>query len=159
MGKRVGLLLLIGLTLSPSRASADITAFFGITPTPATRVAKGIAVGAGLLIVAFEFEYSNTNEDEVELAPGLRTGMGNVLLQTPLAIGGFQPYVTVGGGAYRETIGERQETSFAGNVGGGVKISIAGPLRLRLDYRVFNLSGDPLESRVHRIYAGANLKF
>ena len=159
MGKRVGLLLLIGLTLSPSRASADITAFFGTTPTPATRVAKGIAVGAGLLIVAFEFEYSNTNEDEVELAPGLRTGMGNVLLQTPLAIGGFQPYVTVGGGAYRETIGERQETSFAGNVGGGVKISVAGPLRLRLDYRVFNLSGDPLESRVHRIYAGANLKF
>jgi len=159
MGTRVGLFLLLGLSLLPSPASADITAFVGSTTTPASRVAKGIAAGAGLLIVAFEFEYSDTSEDVAESAPSLRTGMGNVLLQTPLAVGGFQPYLTTGAGLYRERLGERQETSVGLNAGGGVKVSLFGPLRLRLDYRVFTLRGDPLNSRVHRVYAGANLRF
>ena len=85
--------------------------------------------------------------------------MGNVLLQTPVAIAGFQPYFTTGAGGYRESLGDRQETNVGVNVGGGVKISIIGPLRLRLDYRVVSLRGDALHSEVHRWYAGANLKF
>ncbi len=159
MGTRVGFLLLLGLCLLPSTASADITAFLGSTPTPANRAVKGVAAGAGLLVVAFEFEYATTGEDPVASAPSLRTGMGNVLIQTPLAIGGVQPYLTTGGGIYRERLADRQETSVGLNVGGGVKVSIAGPLRLRLDYRVFTLRGDPLNARVHRVYAGANLRF
>ena len=35
-----------------------------------------------------------------------------------------------------------QETGFGTNVGGGVKIDLVGPLRLRLDYRVFKLTDD-----------------
>ncbi len=147
------------LLLLPSRAFADITAFLGSTPTPANRAVKGIAAGAGLIIVAFEFEYATTGEDALDDAPSLRTGMGNVLLQTPVAIGGLQPYLTTGAGLYRERLGDRQETSIGMNAGGGVKISIAGPLRLRLDYRVFTLKGDALNARVHRVYAGANLRF
>jgi hypothetical protein len=85
--------------------------------------------------------------------------MGNVLLQTPFAIVGLQPYLTTGGGAYRETLGTREETQFAFNTGGGVKVSLIGPLRARLDYRVFKLHGEPLHDVVHRIYAGINLKF
>ena len=27
------------------------------------------------------------------------------------------------------------------NVGGGVKVNLAGPLRLRFDYRIFTLAG------------------
>jgi hypothetical protein len=159
MGIRGGLALVIGLCLLPSQASADITAFLGATPTPANRGVKGVAVGAGLLIVAFEFEYANVTEDPIASAPALRTGMGNVLIQTPLTIAGFQPYLTTGGGLYRERLGERQETSVGLNAGGGVKMSIAGPLRLRLDYREFTLRGDPMHSRVRRFYAGANVKF
>jgi hypothetical protein len=45
------------------------------------------------------------------------------------------------------------------NVGGGVKVSVAGPLRLRFDYRVFTLQGDPRHSKPQRFYAGVNLKF
>jgi hypothetical protein len=45
------------------------------------------------------------------------------------------------------------------NVGGGVKVNLAGPLRLRFDYRVFTLQGDPLHSNPQRFYAGLNLKF
>jgi hypothetical protein len=142
-----------------SSAFADVTAFVGVTPTPAMRAAKGFSIGSGFLIVAFEFEYSDTSEDLVEGAPALRTGMGNVLLQTPVAIHGVQPYFTTGGGLYRERLDTVSETSFGVNTGGGVKISLAGPIRARLDYRVFTLRGDPLYSTVHRLYAGLNIKF
>ena len=40
------------------------------------------------------------------------------------------------------------------NVGGGVKITLAGPLRVRVDYRLFTLRGSPRVSPVHRFYAG-----
>jgi hypothetical protein len=47
----------------------------------------------------------------------------------------------------------------ATNLGGGVKITLVGPIRARLDYRIFNLRGEPLHSTVHRVYAGFNLAF
>jgi hypothetical protein len=147
------------LTVSATPAFADATLFIGGTTTPSTRQAKGFAVGAGLLIVGFEFEWSNSSADLAENAPRLRTGMGNVLLQTPFAIAGFQPYFTIGGGGYRETLDTRTETNFGVNTGGGVKMSLIGPLRVRADYRVFTLKGDPVYDVVHRIYVGANLKF
>src|SRR5215217_5405796 len=137
--------LLLSL-LVPSRAYADLTAFLGVNPTPASRPVKGLAVGMGLLIVAFEFEYTNTSEDEVEAAPGLRTYMGNGLLQTPFPIAGLQLYATAGGGVYQETLLDRSETHVGINIGGGVKMSLIGPLRLRLDYRVFTLKGEPLHA-------------
>jgi hypothetical protein len=45
------------------------------------------------------------------------------------------------------------------NTGGGVKVALVGPVRLRLDYRVFKLAGGALNSPAHRVYAGLNLKF
>jgi hypothetical protein len=147
------------LTVFASPAFADATIFIGGTTTPSTRQAKGFAVGVGLLIVGFEFEWSNSSEDQTEAAPRLRSGMGNLLLQTPFAIAGFQPYFTVGAGGYQETLATRSETNFGVNTGGGVKISLIGPLRVRADYRVFTLKGDPVYDVVHRIYVGANLKF
>jgi hypothetical protein len=147
----------IVLTIA-SPALADVTVFLGGTTTPAMRAAKGFGVGLGFVIVAFEFEYSDSSEDVLEGAPLLRTGMGNVLLQTPM-ISGFQPYFTTGVGGYREELGTISETHFGLNNGGGVKISLVGPLRARVDYRVFSLQGDPLYSTVHRFYVGANLNF
>jgi hypothetical protein len=143
----------------PSRAAADITAFIGITPTPDTRAVRGVALGFGLLIIGFEFEYANTVEDALEGLPSLQTGSGNVLIQTPIEVSGFQLYGTAGGGMYRERLLAHQETHFTTNVGGGAKIRLAGPLRLRLDYRVFRLNGSPLHSTYQRFYAGANLGF
>jgi opacity protein-like surface antigen len=120
---------------------------------------RGFSVGGGLIIVGFEFEYASSSEDEDELSPRLRTFMGNGLLQTPFPIAGMQFYATAGGGVYRETLLEESETHVGINVGGGVKMSLAGPLRLRLDYRVFTLQGEPRHARPHRFYAGLNLKF
>jgi hypothetical protein len=143
----------------PQTTSADVTAFIGITPTPESRAVRGFAFGFGLLIVGFEFEYANTVEDELEGLPSLQTGSGNVLLQTPVEVSGISLYGTVGGGFYRERLVERQETSFSSNIGGGAKIRLAGPLRVRVDYRVFRLQGDPLHETYQRFYVGANLGF
>jgi hypothetical protein len=152
-------LLAAALLLTASPAWADVTAFIGTATAPSNRTARGFAIGAGLLIVGFEFEYGDTVEDLPDAAPSLRTGMGNVLIQTPFAIAGFQPYFTTGAGVYWEELGALSETNFGINNGGGVKISLIGPVRARIDYRVFSLRGSPIEDTVQRWYVGVNLKF
>ncbi len=148
--------LLTLLVAAPARA--DLTGFIGANTTPANRQVRGGALGIGLLIVAFEAEYAFTPDDSSANAPKLTTGMGNVLLQTPVAFMGIQPYFTTGGGIYREELGTHSDTGFGLNTGGGVKISLIGPIRLRVDYRVFKLGSGALYSPAHRIYAGLNLK-
>jgi hypothetical protein len=140
-------------------ASADITGFIGTDTTPESRGTKGFAIGAGLVVVGFEFEYASTAEDRLKGAPSLKSWMGNGMLQTPVAIFRLQPYFTIGGGVYHEVLGAHEQTGFGSNTGGGVKISLIGPLRLRLDYRAFKLGSDALYSPSHRFYAGVNLKF
>jgi hypothetical protein len=145
--------------LIPASAAADITAFLGVATKPETRQARGLALGMSILVIGLEFEYSDVTEDIDELSPGLRTGSLNALLQTPVPVAGMQLYLTGGGGLYRERLGDISETNVAGNVGGGAKIRLAGPLRLRLDYRVFSLRGSPLNDTQQRFYAGINLGF
>lgn len=163
------LVALLLLLLAPLPAHADLTAFLGRTATPEARNAKGFAIGTGLLIVGFEFEYGSTDEKlrtssstAEEDAPAIKTYMFNGLLQTPVPIARMQFYGTAGGGVYRETLSidpDNDGTNFGTNIGGGAKITLAGPLRLRLDYRVFSLRGSPRHSTVQRFYAGVNLKF
>jgi opacity protein-like surface antigen len=156
--RALGLAILL-TAFGSTPAFADITGFIGTNTTPENRRVTGLAFGGGLLIVGFEFEYGSSPESAEDLAPSLRTGMGNVLLQTPVAIFGFQPYFTTGGGVYHESLNALSQTGFGVNTGGGVKISLAGPVRLRLDYRIFNLGDEAFESPAHRFYAGLNLKF
>lgn len=153
---------LVVLLVSAARADADVTAFLGAHTNPERQLLRGVAAGFGFLVVGFEFEYADAGEDEGDETPALRTGSANVLLQTPFPIAGFQFYGTTGVGFYRETLEVRdhQETNVTFNTGGGAKITLIGPLRVRLDYRILKLQGDPLRpSTVHRVYAGVNLAF
>ena len=150
-------LVVLLLTLAPAPAAADVTGFLGVSSTPSGRSAKGIAIGIGLVIVGFEFEYSKISEDETTAAAGLTTGMANIQVMTPTIK--LQLYATTGGGLYRETYRDVNTTSFATNIGGGVKIGLAGPVRLRIDYRVFNLNGNPTLRRYQRVYGGLSLSF
>ena len=152
----IAALLLVGLT--PRPAKADATVFLGTTTSPTHRTVKGFAVGVSLVIVGFEFEYANTAEDAALNAPSLQTTSGNAFAQT-FGLPGFQLYATTGAGAYRERLGPDQETNFVLNNGGGVKVTLAGPLRARVDYRIFSLHGNPQHATVQRIYAGLNLAF
>ena len=155
----MALLACLTLVVPARTASADITAFLGVTPTPESRMVRGISAGLGLLVVGFEFEYANTSEDEEGYVPGLRTWSGNVLVQTPVDVARMRLYGTAGVGFYREALLDESESSTSVNLGGGVKVRLLGPLRLRLDYRVFRLQGAPLYPTSHRFYAGANLAF
>jgi len=162
MGKTAQRVLLAALVMglaSARPAYADATLFVGANTSPANRVTRGFAIGAGLLIVGFEFEYADTTDDPTAQAPALRVGTGNLLIQTPFAIKGIQPYFETGGGFYRETLGVHEDSGFTAGTGGGAKISLAGPIRLRIDYRVMKLGSGALVSPAHRIYAGLNLKF
>ena len=157
------------LALRPPPAAADLTAFWGVSWRPVeqcqscsptvspSKSTKGIAIGVGLIVVGFEFEYSKIAEDELAGLPGLATGMGNLVVMTPTYK--LQLYGTTGGGLFHETYRDRGTTSFGSNIGGGVKIGLAGPIRLRVDYRVFNLNGDPLFKRVKRLYGGVSISF
>jgi len=150
------------LPLSVVPAAADLTGFIGTNPTPVNRPVRGVAAGTGLVIVGFEAEYADTSEDLILGGPRLRTFMFNGLAQTPVRVAKTQFYATAGGGLYRESFSTQpngNETNVGINVGGGAKISLAGPLRLRLDYRVFTLRGTPRHANVQRFYAGINLKF
>lgn len=156
---RIAALLTLSLVflLSSARpARADITAFLGLTPTPDRHAAKGFAVGVGLIVVGFEFEYAHISEDPEQGLTGLKTYSGNVLAQTPTST---QLYGTIGVEGYRENLSAFQETSFGTNIGGGVKFKLLGPLRVRADYRIFNLRGSPIHDMYQRFYVGGNLKF
>ena len=150
---------MLAVCLIPSVASADATLFIGRNSADEDRAAtRGFAFGVSLLIVGFEFEYANSSQDLTTSRPGLRTTSGNVFVQT-VGLPGFQLYLTTGGGVFRERLGTDQETAFLLNNGGGAKINLAGPLRARVDYRIFNLKGNPRHKTVQRLYAGLNLAF
>lgn len=147
--------LLVLATARPARA--DATLFLGSLTQPTTRSVRGFAVGAAFIVLGFEFEYASSPEDVAEGVPAVKTSMGNVYVQTPF--GAVQFYGLLGAGFYRERLESAQETSAATSIGGGAKIGLAGPLRLRLDYRLINLRGKPDSTQLHRVYAGLNLLF
>jgi hypothetical protein len=157
----VFLVFLIVLGRAPA-AFADLTAFVGAQMNDERQAFRGAAIGASILVVGFEFEYAHAGEDESSGLSSLTSGSGNVLLQTPVPIFGMQFYVTTGAGVYREKLEriDHQETNLTVNTGGGAKITLLGPLRVRLDYRAVKLNGEPFRpSVVHRLYAGINIAF
>lgn len=148
--------------LVPSIAAADATAFIGAYTNPERQQVRGFAGGVGFIIVGVEGEYASAGEDDSAGTPSLTTVSGNVYAQTPIPIFGTRFYATTGVGVYREKLDaiDHSETNVLFNTGGGAKITLIGPLRVRLDYRVLKLRGDPLRpSTVHRLYAGVNLAF
>ena len=140
-------------------ALADATAFIGSAPAPEGGSVRGAALAISLSVVGFEFEYSETRPDSAGGGIMTRSGMLNVLVETPGRAGGVRFYATFGGGVYHERPGSAETTNAGGNAGGGVKIPLLGPFRLRLDYRAFRLRGSARRGPSQRFYAGVNLRF
>jgi hypothetical protein len=144
-------------TLFATAAFADITGFIGANMTPANRPVVGGAFSVSLLVIGFEMEYAKTTIDLMSSAPSLQTGMGNLFIQNPIPIAGIQFYATAGGGLFREELGTDRTTNFGANSGGGAKIELISHVRLRIDYRVFKLAGNPKNPVPKRIYFGLSL--
>lgn len=140
-------------------AFADATFFAGSAASPG-RATLGAALGLALEPVGVEFEYGGAPADPAAGTAALRTGLFNLLVGAP-ARGGrrVQVYASVGVGAYRERLEEHARTGLAASAGGGVHVRLAGPFRLRFDYRVFALRGSALRSRPRRAYAGLGVAF
>jgi len=159
MSRPLSLFVLVTVMLGISHtASADITAFFGSTESP-RRTVRGGAIGMSLAIVGFEVEYSDTSEHAKTNTAALQSSMFNLLVQTPFPVSRLQLYGTIGGGLYRERIGIRANTGLGGNIGAGLKISLVGPIRVRIDYRTFRLRHDSTDRSRQRVYAGLNIAF
>jgi opacity protein-like surface antigen len=144
-------------TVSP--ALADLTIFAGLQNAPALRPTTGIALGFGLLIVGWEVEVTRVAQSVDDLAPSLAVGTASVYVQNPIPVSGVQFYGIAGAGLYRErfeNVYERNDVHAA--LGGGAKIELAGPLKLRLDYRYFRFR-DARAANAHRAYAGLTLAF
>ena len=61
MRARATVLTWLSLFLLAAPAAADATLFLGTNTTPENRKTQGFSVGAGLLLLAFEFEYASTS--------------------------------------------------------------------------------------------------
>ena len=157
---RLATLALASIVLMPAAAAADVTVFLGRNSADDHRAAvRGVALGVSMLVVGFEFEYATSSEDLDDARPSLRTTSGNAFIQT-FGIPWVQLYLTTGVGMYREQLATDSTTGFLLNNGGGAKFTVAGPLRARIDYRIFNLrSGEPRHKTVQRLYGGLNLAF
>ncbi len=151
--------LLVSGAARDARADVNATAFLGTSTAPSARGSWGLAGGIGILIVAFEFEYSYMTGDAAAGTPALDTVMFNGMVQTPFVVKRLQFYGTLGGGLYRETLGDFDHTSGGLDYGGGVKITLAGPLKARIDYRLFELRGSARVPRPQRLYGGLMLSF
>ena len=152
-------LLLVLLGTGADRAFADLTVFAGGITTP-RRTAGGAALGLALQPAGLEFEYAGTSPDPAAGEPALQTGLFSLLIGTPFRTGGrIQVYGSVGGGLYRESLDGHARTGLAASGGGGVFLQVAGPLRVRIDYRLFALRGQILDRRPRRAYAGLNVAF
>ena len=160
MSRALSLIVLATAALGIAHpASADLTAFIGSTESPSRRTVRGAALGVSLAVVGFEFEYSDTTENAPTSAPALQSSMFNLLVQTPFAVSRLQFYGTIGGGLYRERVGGGEDTGFGSNVGAGLKVTLVGPVRVRIDYRAFRLGRDSVARSPQRVYVGLNLAF
>ena len=153
-GNLFALCLLFFSLGTPAPARADLTAFVGRNTTLSSQV-TGFAAGLSLLMFGVEFEYSGTAQTYPAAPNALHTGTVNLLAQAPFVISRLQFYGTIGGGLSRKKAGNLTETYRASNAGGGVKIVVSGPIRLRVDYRIITFR----RTRNHRFYTGLNLAF
>lgn len=151
------LMVLFGASVS---ARADLTVFAGLQSAPEIRPATGISVGFGVLLLGWEVEVARATEQQDDRVPSLSTGTGSLYVQNPIPISGVQFYAIAGVGVYRERLDSIfQQTDVHMAIGGGAKIGLAGPLKLRLDYRVFKLHDPIADGNPQRIYAGLSLAF
>ena len=140
-------------------ARADATAFLGANLSPANRQVNGVSAGVSLVIVGLSSSMRNATDDQGGRARRSRPGWATCCCRRR-SPSPASSRTSPSAAACITKPGTRIATpAFGMNTGGGVKISLVGPIRLRVDYRVFKLGSGALNTPAHRIYAGLNLKF
>ena len=113
---------------------------------------SGVAVGSGLLIVGFEFEYAHTERGSGRrLRRRSRPAWATCCCRRRSRSSASSRISRPAAPVYRETLGDAQETRFGIERRRRGEVSLVGPLRLRVDYRVFKLGSDALTRRAPRL--------
>lgn len=157
--------LLALVLMNPVSARADATVLVGLTSVEGLRPSLGWSFSYRPSAVGVEVEYLTTTPGNYS-AGGI---FGSVIVM-PVTISNVQIFVLGGVGVWGEGFkgGKRTGVLSAANVGGGVLVGLVGPVRLRLDYRLFRLGevskeeiGAISPSRKHpqRIAAGLYFRF
>jgi hypothetical protein len=140
----------------PPDSPVSITAFGGVAmafgPHPATGVAIALKPHPGP--VSLEFEYLRSRPDPFASGSGIASLAGNILVQPSWQRSRFQYYGTLGVGFYSLVRDYQGSTDSARNIGGGAKVTLAGPWKLRMDYRAFLLARTGGAQLAHRFYVG-----
>jgi hypothetical protein len=142
---------LVALVLiDPVSARADATVLVGLTSVDDPRPSYAFSFGYRPSAVGFEIEYVSTMPGDYS-AGGI---FASVIVQ-PVTISKVQIFTVGGVGVWGEGFegGKRTGVLTAGNIGGGALVPLSGPLRLRLDYRLF-LLGEVSKEEVGAIAPG-----
>lgn len=119
------------LTVAAGRAQADASVFVGAITGANTRPVVGGAFGRRLSpMFGFELELVKTIGDSTATKSSAGVFGANLVVQPSVSVHGVQFYGIAGMGLYGETFstGHGSGEILARNIGGGAKISIAGPL-------------------------------
>lgn len=153
--------LTLGLILGASPARADLTVFGGFSSPSLPRPTIGFSLDFLCRMVCLEAEWARTaggNASRYVATTGL-----NVFVNFPATVNGVQWYATGGFGTYSQSSTRGYPT--AKNIGVGTKLPLVGPLKVRLDYRVYFVNLDETQSRPassfhsHRVTSGLSLAF
>src|SRR5262245_45057573 len=161
-------LVSVFLAAAAMPAAADATAYLGVMTAGGPRQAVGFAYTDCPGLVGYELELMTTVGPATSKQSSVGDFSANVIVQPRSTIHGFQLYGTAGFGLYGEVYdhGGSGEV-LATNIGGGARVGLAGPLKLRLDYRLFLLGDTPdagppgivIHKHPQRILAGLTLEF
>ena len=137
----------------------NATIFTGFVPTPAVRPTMGFAFGGGIAPTGFELELARTGSRLSKGAPALQTFMVSFFGSFPIPVKRLRVYGIGGIGLWNEQFEDGHGAGeFGKNLGIGALYEIAGPLKARLDYRVFffNSSQDatPVYAHPQRLTVG-----
>ena len=136
------------LMVCPRSAHADVTAFVGgMTPAGMRQVIGGSAGRFLSPSVGVELEVARAVWGDTRSRRRVDVFTVNYLIQTPTRRRRPQLYGSLGFGIYGETTSDGRGSGEVGvgSMGAGVKVRLAGPLRIRLEYRLFRL-GDPVDA-------------
>ncbi len=143
---------------TPRDAQADLTAFVGTFRTTENQPVRGVSLGMKILLVGIELEYAFAPEDTEKRLSSIQEGSAALIAETPT--GRVKLYGLAGAGVYRERLGDvTVANSWSLHIGGGLKIGLAGPIGIRVDYRLVTLNGRATDKQQQRLYAGLNLNF
>ena len=164
MATRVGavLIVLAACLTAADPARADATFLIGLHTPSAPSTTFGAAIGHGAGLFGWEIELASSGKQTATHA-SVGSFCGNLVIQPPVRVGPADLYFIAGFGLYGEVGGNALSTgpSTVADVGAGVKIPIAGAVKLRVDYRAFLGQASENDRAIHsqRVAAGLSLVF